>query len=328
MAGLIARLFGGKSEPDTSEPQVGAGGYAMPAGPAGQSGFAGSTSATRHFKGSDQHPAKIPYNSPSGAQTGNSAAQVTRQRPRRFGDRTPDNPRHTPSVSIPQDEIRYEMQNNSQAEFYGGPMLKTGPGNNTAGANPLSAAARAGGHSKRDTETPATQRQPVIGQGTPGANNVRNQVAERYKNPPGEAHTYKSAPNPGHGPAEEVTVQNRFVAFGGGNQTWSVERQMPYTGRGDGARGANLDGTRYYAQYDGQERFQNAGQGSYGIARLRGPNHRPTQFTEPVPWTSNYVDTTASVGTPDAPGTNEQAANQTYVSPTVSRGAINRVRRG
>ena len=75
---------------------------------------------------------------------------------------------------------------------------------------------------------------------------------------------------------------------------------MPYSGRGDGARGADLNGTRYYAE--GPPVNVNGGQGAYGVGRLRGPNHRPVYFNEPAPWTSQYYDTTASVGTPDAPG--------------------------
>jgi hypothetical protein len=115
-----------------------------------------------------------------------------------------------------------------------------------------------------------------------------------------------------------VTVPSRFVWDGGGVQTWSVQRQMPYTGRGDGARGADLNGTRYYAE--GPPVNLNGGLGAYGVARLRGPNHRPVYFNEPAPWTSQYYDTTASVGTPDAPGPGGQAPDAVYVSPEVPRG--------
>lgn len=330
MAGLIARLFGGKSTAaeEYPEPNLGVGGYDMPAGPAGQTGFAGSTSATRTFQGTDQTQVKIPYESPSGAQTGLTQAPVVRQASRRYGNRSPRNPRATASVAIPQDEIRYALQNNNPTEFYGGQPLKTRPGNRNVGINPLSGAAAAGGHSVRETETPATQRQPVIGVGTPGAENVRNEVAERYKNAPGQSHGYRSAPNPGHGAPQEVVVQNRFVFPGGGNQTWSVQRDMPYGGRGNGARGAALNGQRYYATHTSQDQFMNAGQGQYGVSRLSGPNHRPTQFVEPAPWSSNYVDTTESVGTADNPGSGGQSPDLTYVSPTTSRRSLNTVRRG
>jgi len=125
----------------------------------------------------------------------------------------------------------------------------------------------------------------------------------------------------------EVAVPSRFVAFDGGNQSWSVLREMPYGGRGDGARGAALDGTRYYGTgQDGQ--FLNAGQGAYGAARLAGPNHRPTVFTEPAPWSTNYYDTTASVGTPDNPGPGGQAADMVYVSPHAGRASNSTGRTG
>lgn len=292
MAGLIAALFGGRTRPPNPDPLPGQGGYAMPAGPYGEGGFPGSTSSTRHFQGASPRAVKI---------------------------------RADTNVGItPVTQARAEMQGNSTAEFYGGQPLHTRPGYDLAGLNPLSGAAAAGGHSVRDTETPATQRQPVIGVGTPGAGNVRNQVAQRYKNPAGQPHTYQAAPRgdvPGSGPTEAlsspVTVQNRFVFPGGGNQTWSAQREMPYGGRGDGARGADLNGQRYYAA--GPPQFLNGGQGQYGVARLRGPNHRPTVFAEPAPWSTNYYDTTASTGTPAAPGTPTQSPDMVYMSPSSGR---------
>ena len=52
MAGLIARLFGGKPSPATgTEPVPGQGGYTAGAGPANQNGFPGSTGQTRTFPG-------------------------------------------------------------------------------------------------------------------------------------------------------------------------------------------------------------------------------------------------------------------------------------
>jgi hypothetical protein len=227
------------------------------------------------------------------------------------------NPRDTGVVVTPQTQIRQRLQHNSGAEFYGGPELRSGPGHNTTGGNPLMPAEQAGGHSVLDTETPAIDRQPVIGVGTPGAQNVRNTIAQDYKNPAGQQHTYRSAPNPAK-PVTEVSVENRFVFPGGGNTTWSMLRQMPYgAGRGDGARGADLDGRRYYAT--GQtDQFMNAGAGDYGIARERGVK-RPVSFNEPAPWSSNFYDTTDSVGTADSPGSNAQSPQMVYYSPSSGR---------
>jgi hypothetical protein len=94
---------------------------------------------------------------------------------------------------------------------------------------------------------------------------------------------------------------------------------MPYAGRGDGARGANLNGQRYYAT--GQaDQFFNAGMGDYGIRRISGGGvSRPVSFTEPAPWTANFYDTTAEVGTTAAPGANAQSPNMVYVSPSGGR---------
>lgn len=284
MAGLIARLFGGGSKPPDPNPLPGIGGYSMPAGPDGETGFPGSTSAVRTFKGASPRDVKLREDKLRGTQT------VT--------------------------QTRQQMQDNSPAEFFGGPMLHTRPGmNDTAGANPLGKDGQPE-DSVRDTETPMNRRQPQISTGTPGAENVRNSAAERYKNPPGQQHAYRSSPNPGK-PVTPVTVQNRFVFAGGGVQTWYMERQMPYTGRGDGARGADLNGQRYYAE--GAPAFVNAGQGNYGDARLMGPQHRPTVFAQPAPWSAQYYDTTADTGTYDAPGPSSQVVEASYVSPNPPR---------
>lgn len=321
MSRLIAKLFGGRDRPPDPNPLPGIGGYHMPPGPAGETGFPGSTSATR------AHPASTPPRSIGlrtdrlgGANNALGSTPETRQVAYR-GDvagAAVSSPRGTGSVTIPQTAIRQEMQHNSTRERNGGVFLRTGSGNDTAGANPLSSAQRAGGHSVRDTETPGIRREPVIGTNTPGAQNVRNTRAYRYRNPAGQIHTYQSAPNPA-APPSSVTVPNRFVFPGGGNTTWSVQREMPYGGRGDGARGAALDGTRYYGT--GQaDQFWNAGQGDYGISRQRGSrNRRPVSFSEPGPWTANFYDTTESVGTTDNPGTGGQAPNLVYTSPSAGR---------
>ena len=72
----------------------------------------------------------------------------------------------------------------------------------------------------------------------------------------------------------------------------------------------------------------NARAGHYGVSRLRGPNHRPVYFNEPAPWTSQYYDTTASVGTPDSPGPGGQAPDAIYTSPDLGRGGLNSTGRG
>ncbi len=336
MAGLMTRLLGGRPQPDP-DPLPGQGGYDAAPGPYGGTGFPGSTSSTRTFRGASPRAAKIRADTDTGFEQALSATAQVRQASYR-GDipgAGTASPRATPPVATPQPLAAALMQGNSAAEFYGGQPLRTRPGYDLAGGNPLSGAARAGGHSARETTTPWRDAQPVIGAGTPGAANVRNQVAQRYKNPAGQLHGYRPAPRadqPGSTPSAAaagapVQVPNRFTFPGGGSQTWSVEREMPYGGRGDGARGADLNGTRYYAA-GGYDNFFNAGQGAYGQARLAGPLHRPTVFAEPAPWSANYYDTTAGVGTPDNPGAAGQAPDMVYLSPQAPRASNSTGRTG
>jgi hypothetical protein len=317
----------------------------MPVGRTGAGGYRGSTALTRTFRGRD--PRTVGLRADSNTGWDNGIGPATQQRQAAYRGDVPGaalaGPRVAPPVATPQPVITQRLQTNSPAEYFGGPMLRTGAGNDTAGGNPLSRSAMVGGHSVRDTETPGTRREPVIGVGTPGSNNVRNSIALRYKAVPGQVHTYQSASRPDqatpnvNGQASDgsvhpdqvsspVSVPSRFVYPGGGNTTWSVLRQMPYGGRGDGARGAQLSGARYYST--GQaDQFWNAGQGDYGIARARGGDHkRPVSFTMPTPWTANYYDTTETVGTPDQPGTPTQAPNMVWVSPPGGR-ASNRTGR-
>lgn len=343
MAGLIAALFGGKTRPqDTSIPAPGLGGYALGPGPAGQSGFPGSTGATRTYKGRNARLAKVRSDTNTGWESGPGTATYDQQHSYR-GDipgANIANPRDTSTVATAQGALRQIMQENGPGEFYGGPMLKTGPGNNTAGAHPLSGAQRAGGHSMLDTQTPWERAQYPIGGDAPGSNNVRNQIAERYKNRPGQVHTYKSAPRADQTPVldkgqnadgnvhaelacQSVSVPNRFV-MPGGQTGWSVLRRMPYTGRGDGARGAQLNGHRYYGTGQ-QDQFWNAGQGDYGISRQYGGDYkRPVSFTEPAPWTANYYDTTQAVQN----NTNPQSPDTVYVSPSSGRASNSTGRMG
>lgn len=345
MAGLIRALFGGRTRPPDPDPLPGVGGYRMPPGATGAGGFPGSTALTRTFGGRNPRTVGIRADTNTGWDNGLGPGMQDRQASYRGDVRgaATANPRATPGVSTPQPTIASRLQNNDPSEFYGGPALRTGTGNDTAGGNPLSRAAGTGGHSVRATRTPATRTEPVIGVGTPGAQNVRNTVAQRYKAAPGQQHTYRSASRPDQAPvnrngqasdgsvkpdqvSDMVTVQNRFVYPGGGNTTWSVQREMPYGGRGDGARGAQLSGVRYYTTGQDQQ-FWNAGQGDYGISRARGGDRkRPVSFTQPAPWTANFYDTTESVGTTDTPGNAAQAPQLVFISPSTGR-ASNRTGR-
>lgn len=334
MAGPIARLFGGKSRPPVdTNPLPGIGGVSTPPGPAGQTGFPGSTGQTRTFQGNNPRAVKVRSDTNTGfeQQLGDQLQIRTASYRGDVRGAAAAGPRGAGATASRQ-PVLTELMQNTPGTLAGGPMLRTGPGNDTAGGAPLSGAAAAGGHSQRETTTPWTQAQPVIGAGAPGAQNVRNTRALRYKAAPGQVHGYTSAARADQAPvnrggqatdgsvrpeavAGPVSVPNRFVFDSGGNQSWAVQREMPYGGRGDGARGADLNGQRYYATGQ-QTQFWNAGQGDYGIARKAGGDHkRPVSFQTPAPWTANYYDTTSGV----AQETTAQAPNMIYVSPTTGR---------
>lgn len=343
MAGLIARLTGRTAPKTPWDPALaGMGGARQGPGPTGDEGYPGSTSSTRHFRGASPRAVKLESDTVTGFDQGFDG-EWTQQHPRKSGE-LHDDPRATGEVTTPRPRIVGELQRNPGEWFGGMPMRSdaVAPANHVVGLNPLEGAAAAGGHSTYDTETPRTARQPDISGGVPGSNNVRNEYAQRYKNPPAGVHSYKSAPRPDqNGKGEtadgggrwayttEVTVPNRYRWGQGGVQTWSVQRQMPYGSgeRGDGARGAQLTGARYYAS--GPPVNVNGGLGDYGVARLRGDKtRRPVGFTEPAPWTSQFYDTTESVGQADAPGPGGQGPNAIYVSPDPGRGGLNSTGRG
>lgn len=340
MPGLIAALFGGRAAPEPPAGSTpGGGGYIAGPGPTGEHGYPGSTSLTRTLPGRNPRQAKIDSDTNGGFEQALSDHLVIRQAARRSGTKRMS-PRATPQVATPQPLLIALLQAGANTQL-GGMLDKTKPGARTVGGNPLSGAAAEGGHSQMDTQTPATRRQPDISGGVPGAQNVRNQVAQRYKAVPGQVRTYKSAPRPDTAPVnpsgwasdgnvhpervvQDVTVPSRYVWNAGGVQTYSMLREMPYGGRGDGARGADLNGSRYYATGQ-QDQFWNAGQGDYGIARQAGAgNKRPVNFTQPAPWTSNYRDTTAAAEN----GGTGQAPDMVYVSPQTSGRIVGGVRRG
>lgn len=351
MAGLIAALFGGKSRPPDPDPLPGLGGVSLPPGPSGETGFPGSTSRTRTFPGrnplsirNDWTTIKAATN--YGFDQGSSSTPQIRQASYRGELRTKiggagNHPRNTPTIVAPQPRLTRTMQE-TPGTFYGGPTITTAPGNDTAGGEMTRANAlrqRMPQNDARDTTTLWKDAQPIIGAPAPGAENVRNQIAQRFKSDPGQTHTYLSAPRADQAPVNDagqatdgnvkryahvsaVTVPSRFrFASGAGSQSWSVNRQMPYTGRGNGARGADLNGQRYYAEYNMLNHFVNAGMGDYGIARLQGSQVKvPVGFTEPAPWTSQLYLTTDSVGSNTDPNSNpSHLAPGPIVSPSSGR---------
>jgi hypothetical protein len=338
---IFARIFLGKPpELEPVEPHPGIGGYTRGAGPANQTGYPGSTTQTRTNRGVRPRDVGIRADTDTGANSASGTTLETRQVSYRGdipGART-RNPRTTQRIVQPQTVIRQAMQHDSGGTFFGGPMLHTGPGNNTAGGHPLG---RDGvpANSMLDTATPYSKTPFAYPTDTPGGQNCRNTVALKYKTSLSGGNLIKSAPradqapvNPGGQATDgnvhpdrvttDVASPGRFVFP---NQGWNFTRQIPYgtaaAGIRHGTRGASLDGTRYYAtQTSAGDTLMNAGQGRIGERRLLGGGSpRPVSFTQPAPWTANFRD--------QAPAGTGHQPDLIYTSPQVRRSG-NRTQRG
>src|SRR6266478_1564193 len=124
--------------------------------------------------------------------------------------------------------------------------------------------------------------------------------------------------NPGAPPS--VIVPSRYVSEEGSQEGYAVDRPLLFAQGGPPAaypdsfvrstgnhhlRGGRLTGQRYFGAVRDQQRI-GLPSDSYGIARARGPRHRPVGFTPPQPWTANYRDS--------APG-EDPASDMIHVSP-------------
>ena len=299
MAGLLGKLFG-SNQPDP-DPNPGIGGYWPPRGPYGEGGYPGSTAATR------LNPAEAAgklHDAPA--------------RPQRYYGSRVSRPR-TPTIPAQQaNVIPAPAQNGSLP--YQGPDAKTNPDR------------------VRDTEH---RPHIVISQNIPGGQRQRNTVYQGgIKAIPGQPHTYRSAPKGDGFPITEVTVPNRYVYGGVNGGTDALDdmmtaRRMPYTGHGaenhmtdpvtgvplharGSVRGAALNGDRLFLAPALQVSGLKQG-GAYGKKSRGTQRHRPTIYAEPAPKNAQFYDTTASVGTPDRPGTARQVRPAVHFSPQAQR---------
>lgn len=333
------RRYGLKAKsPRPGVPLPGLGGYDYPRGPYGATGFPGSTPAATPTHTQTVQGRKDRQLTPTQVwvrDTGPHAADVGPVRV----------PRPQPSYS----EVEFIPGTTDPASTYvrpdGSPRL------------PRARQMRSTSAERRMT--------PVIG-GAPGSQNVRNQVAQRYKARPGDLHTYRAAPNPGktgarldgvsqyhpgqmvHGDPDGkpipgmasqpgappgVTVPSRFVSAEGSMEGYAMDRPLQFDKGGVAGypssytrftgnqhpRGGRLTGQRYFGDRADQAQI-GLPSDAYGIARARGPRHRPVRFEQPAPWTVNYYDTAPEDAT-------AQAADMIHVSPTRPR-AGRAVRRG
>jgi hypothetical protein len=139
------------------------------------------------------------------------------------------------------------------------------------------------------------------------------------------------ASNPGVAP--QVVVQSRYVSDEGSQEGYAMNRALSFAKGGTPAaypssfvaftgdqhlRGGRLTGQRYFGAIQDQQEI-GLPSDAYGIARARGPRHRPVRFEQPQPWSANYYDS--------PPESSTQAADMIHQSPSRPR-AGRSVRRG
>jgi len=119
------------------------------------------------------------------------------------------------------------------------------------------------------------------------------------------------------GTPPQVIVPSRYVSLEGAQEGYAMNRPELFAKGGTppaippGAdphiRGARLSGQRYFGDLEDQRRI-GRDDDAYGIARRRGPQHRPVRFEMPEPWTTRYYDV--------APEQGATAPDMIYRSPT------------
>lgn len=279
------------------DPEPGEGGYTGARGPMGEGGYPGSTGQRRSNpaeaggKLRDAHGGRLAgYGTEPDARRRSAIVEGSYSP---ASDPAPRTRRGTGREWPPTEEQGFELQAEA-TEWFGGPNRRIGTSERGPGDTPGKAS--------------ATQRQRTLGfegtrglaAGIPGNANQRNTKFYAGR---------KAAPDGG----------NRYVFGGtnGGQTSYTFTRRMPYTSRGDGARGACLTADRYYAANEGSDYFADQG-GQYGYMRgAPDGRHRPTEYYEPGPWTANFYDTTASAGSPGEAGSGGQAYQAVTYSPRV-----------
>lgn len=295
-------------------PLPGVGGYDYPRGPYGATGFPGSTPAAPPVHPQDPEGQRGARQT-GGEQISHGVPQWTKSQAEQDWARFigPDGQQYAPPAR--------------GRRVRGSPQRDAEPGN-------------------WDAEVRSS---PDINHIPPGNEKQRNTVYYGGRQAaPWKVREYLSSPNPGKNggqPARDMSAgyDNDAGAVVGGQPTpvtvmsrlvlapdtdgYAVQapkplkvHAMPDWYRGDRhLRGAILDGTRYTGDVRDQQMRHREGQGSYGIARRRGPNHRPVRFERPGPWTANYYDSAPDQGT--------QAPDMIHRSPGPARRSPGRGKR-
>lgn len=291
--------------PRVAVPLPGVGGYDYPRGPIGETGFPGSTPASARTKsqGSDgrlDRQQTVTANQATWAVLPPRRRDGTPAQPTaRTGRETAVERRMTPVIGgAPGSQ---NVRNTIAQRYKARPELVR---SYRAAPNPGKTGARLDGPSRYHPQ--------VMVHGHPDGKPI-----------PG------MAPQPGFPP--EVLVQSRYVSLEGSQEGYAMDRPLQFARGGVAGypssyvrftgnqhlRGGRLTGQRYYGAVSDQQQI-GLPSDAYGIARARGPRHRPVKFEQPAPWTVNYRD---------VPAGGQFAPDMVHQSPGNGR-RVGRVRRG
>jgi hypothetical protein len=273
-------MFGLKKRPNP-DPEPGIGGYGYPRGPAGETGYDGSTSAVRENPPAADSRLHDNYNSTQPRRR----FQTIAYQQSRFNQDNWDLP-------VNPDTVRSTEQRNHGAVSGGA------PGNE----NQRNTVYRGGRQARPGvSRTYMASPNPGITGTAGGKYTAQREVTQisRYKfgGPDGGLDLYQD------------TLSDRRMPYTGQQGFRGNLRHA----RGS-VRGAVNDGTRYFQSPD--TGVGNQG-GAYGRTIRGQQRHRPTIYREPSPMNSRFYDTTAETGTPSRKGAHTQIANSVLVSPQV-----------
>jgi len=343
-AQVSKRRAGLKGTPRQGIPQPGTGGYAYPPGPFGATGYRGSTSAAAptHSQGRDGR--KDPQY--QGRPTLNATSIRARDTGPEFDDvsvwavpkpqPSPSQHEFTPGTEA-ENGNRYLRRDGTPRQPFARQKRST---SSERRMTPIIGANAPGSQNVRNTiaqrykADPSKVREykPAPNPGKTGAHlNGKSQYhpdQQVYGQPGGKPIPGMDSTTANDNP---VTVQSRYVSHEGAQEGYAMNRDLAFTKGGKPAgypatyegvrhlRGGRLTGNRYFGEIDEQQQI-GLPSDSYGIARKRGPRHRPVKFEVPAPWSANYYDLPPHEGT--------QSPDMIRRSPGGGRRASTRVRRG
>jgi hypothetical protein len=269
-------MFGLSRKPNP-DPEPGIGGYDYPRGPSGETGYDGSTSATREDPEAAEYELHDNY---SGRKPRRKFQTIAYQQSRFNQDNweIPGNP----------DEVRNTEVRNHQPVSGGVPGAQNQRNTIYRGGKQAIPGAIHDYHAAPNASEGKQRGFAITG-------SVEQVSRYKYDGPDGGLDLYQD------------TLSKRQMPYSG---------QQGYRGnlrhaRG-GIRGAVNDGQRF--GQDPLAGFFRQG-GAYGV-NIRGQQrHRPTIYAEPAPWTSRFYDTTSEAGTPNRRGAQSQIADKVLVSP-------------